>query len=278
MNTGYAIVVMVALLSAAGCRSPEEVAPPRLAPVETFDTVPQMTTPPGQAVNGLEAFISIGGVLGMNHAAVQTSLVNGYQRAGFRVHYVVAAMSFDPIAARMGEVAAEYRSAGRRLRYVVFHHTGHGWLDHISYEARVGGQVRHGQTFHPQISHGMAALFPRTVTEFSSTRFGMVLDACGQGHATAHEVSGRNGFIATATPDAASPAQCRANSCTYICEACWTQTTPVYTYSTRYGDQLLAAPSDDLIDEAAQAAHNAGQNAMSGAGSPSGCMGKFLRY
>jgi hypothetical protein len=224
---------------------------------------------------GLEAFISIGGVQGMPHGVVQAGLVNGYQRAGFRVHYVVAAMSFDPFAIKMAEVAAEYRAAGRNLRFVAFHHTGHGWDDHITYETPQG---QRGRTTHNEIAVGLAVLFPRSEREFRATGFGLVYDACGQGSATNHAVRDRGGFVATATPNSAPRAQCVANNCRYICENCWTQTTPTYTYSTRYGERLLPASNDGQIDERAEIAHLAGQQAIRAAGAPSGCSGKFVRY
>jgi hypothetical protein len=284
------------LVLAAGCGNNDEAAEPAgetpveqpatpaddsgggATPAETDDgsgAPPEMTTPGGQTMNGLEAFISVGGVNGIPDAGVQNSLVNGYQRAGFRVHYVVSAMSFDPFAVKMAEVAAEYRQAGRTLSYVVFHHTGHGWDDHITYQ---NAQGTRGSTTHNEVAVALGVLFPKPVPEFKETLFGLVYDACGQGGATNHTVRDRQGVAVTSTPDAAPANQCAANNCSYICEACWTQTVPAYTYSQRYGDNLQPPPDVSLIDEALQAAHNSGQNAILQQGSPSGCQGKFRRY
>src|SRR6056297_3484754 len=250
--------------------APREEVPEKGAP-------PEMVTPPGQEMSGWEAFISIGGVNGRPEPPVQKSLVKGYQRAGFRVHYVEMAMSFDPFAIKMAEVANEYRASGRDLEYVVFHHTGHGWDDHISYET-APPDVRRGSTDHNEVAVGLGVLFPKASAEFDETLSGLVYDACGQGGATDHTVRDRHGVVVTATPPAAPAGQCAANDCTYICEACWTQTVPTYTYSQAFGRALLKPPGVTFVDEALQAAHNAGGNAIRQQGSPSGCEGVFRRY
>jgi hypothetical protein len=276
----WASAVLSCGIALFGCNGSGDNTPPaEQPPAETAptaqDTTPIMITPPGQPVNGREAFISIGGVIGRPHAAALQALITGYQRAGFRVHFVVSAMSFDPFAVAMADVAREYRTAGRGLEYVVFHHTGHGWDDHISYETPTG---QRGSTTHQEIAVGLGVLFPKTVLEFRQTMFGLVYDACGQGKAVQHKVRGRSGFIATSTPDAAPAALCTANSCNWICDNCWTQTAPAYTYSERFGPNLGTPPTPDLVDEAAQAAHNSGQLGLVNASSPSGCTGKFERY
>jgi len=84
---------------------------------------------------GNEVFISIGGVQGSDHTATLEALKEGYARAGFRVHYIIAAMSFAPFQVKMAEVAKDYTQRKNiRLDHVVFHHAGHGWEGQITYE------------------------------------------------------------------------------------------------------------------------------------------------
>lgn len=264
-------------LPLAGCdngkRNPQPPTTPASAPAP--ETVPALVTPPGQVATGREAFISIGGVTGFPSAPVQAGLVAGYQRAGFRVHYIEAAMSFGPFQVKLNEVAQEYLVARRELKQLVFHHTGHGWDDHVSYQDAQGGS---GSTLHQDIANALGAPFPTSEPLFGATRFGLVYDACGQGRATGKTVPARAGYVATATPDAAPAAACAANQCTYACVACRDQFVAAYQYSVAFGAALAPPPNEAGVEAMMRTAHAAGQAALVGAGSPSGCNGKFVPY
>jgi hypothetical protein len=269
------LVTLALALIVGGCGESKRTAAPPAASAPPAENLPLMVTPPGQVPTGREAFLSIGGVTGFPEAAVQAALVAGYQRAGFRVHYIVAAMSFAPFQAKLGAVAQEYLLARRELKQVVFHHTGHGWDDHISYQdARGGG----GSTLHRAIADNLGAPFPTSEPLFAATRFGLVYDACGQGRATAQTVPARAGFVATATPDAAPAAACTANQCAYACVACRDQFVAAYQYSQAFGAALAPPPNEAGMEAVMRAAHAAGQAALQAAGSPSGCNGKFQPF
>lgn len=269
------LIVLALSLAVAGCGDSKRNAPPPAASAPPAENLPAMVTPPGQVPTGREAFVSIGGVTGFPDAPVQAALVAGYQRAGFRVHFIVAAMSFGPFQVKLADVAREYRAARRELKQVVFHHTGHGWDDHVSYQNAQGGG---GSTLHRAIADGLGAPFPTTEPLFAATRFGLVYDACGQGLATGRTVPARAGFVATATPDAAPAAACAANQCTYACVACRDQFVAAYQYSQAFGAALAPPPNEAGIEAVMRAAHAAGQAALQAAGSPSGCNGKFVPF
>src|SRR5262245_12186855 len=138
--TRRTLLFWAALLPALLIACQDATPPPAPKPKPTVsapseEQQPVFVTPAGQQITGREAFISIGGVAGGSHTTVLSSLVTGYQRAGFRVHYIVTAMSFAPFSAKMAQVATEYTTAGTQLKFVAFHHTGHGWGDEFSYQA-----------------------------------------------------------------------------------------------------------------------------------------------
>jgi len=229
------------------------------------------------APNGFEAFISIGGVIGSNDSLARNQIENAYRAAGFRVHTIMVPMSFAAIQTVMTNVAAEYQRGSTTLNYVVFHHAGHGWDDHITYER--AGPTR-GSTKHTVIFSALGSTFPITTQQFLGTQFGAVFDACGQGKAAALKVGGRHGFVASASPPAVAASTCASAGCSYVCENCWTQTVPTYTYSANFARILQAAPPPpNQITNAMQGAHNAGVIALEQGGSPStGCGGVFTRY
>lgn len=203
-------------------------------------------------LSGREVFISIGGVRGVGHDAVLDALQRGYARSGFRIHWVVVAMSFDPFEAKMREVADEYDGGDVPLEMVVFHHTGHGWGPRFLYEPPAGER---GETFHTEVFRTLGAEFPESEAAFGDTEFGVILDACGQGGAADLRVSGRRGFVATSSPTAANPSTCQANSCEYFCRACIGQAVPTYRYSIVFGRSLPGHEADDF-----ETAHDAAQD------------------
>lgn len=270
--------MLATVLAVVGCdnRPPAVAAPPEPASAPApAASQPSAVTPPGQTTSGREAFISVGGVTGYQHTAVLSSLTGGYQRAGFRVHYVVEAMSFAPFSTKMTEVAQEYAGTDRRLKVVVFHHTGHGWGDHFSYQAADGSS---GVTRHSEVAAAVAAAFPLATPQFASMNFGLIYDACGQGRATQYPVAQRSGWIATSTPDAATDAQCQQNNCPYTCRACESQIVAAYVYSSAFGANLQSPADDTAVIAVVQAAHDAGLLALVAAASPSCGIGKFERY
>lgn len=274
MKRRHLIAATLSLLL-TGCGDDKRSAPPPAASAPPAETLPRLVTPPGQAITGREALISIGGVTGFADAPVQAALVAGYQRAGYRVHYIVAAMDFGPFQLKLAELAQEYLTARRELKQLAFHHTGHGWDDHVSYQDARGAS---GSAPHRTIADGLGAPFPTTEPLFAATRFGLVYDACGQGLATGRTVPARSGFVATATPDAAPAAACAANQCTYACVACRDQFVAAYQYSLAFGAALAPPPNEVGIEAVMRAAHAAGQAALQAAGSPSGCNGKFVPF
>ena len=158
-------------------------------------------------LTGYEVFINIGGVLGSTiENQTQASLEAGYQRHGFRVNTFVKAMKWEPIQKRMEYVASVYKENNVELKYVVFHHGGHGWRDKIGYETTVINSLGQKQkkrgtpTQHSKIFATLGNTFPKSDPQFPNTKFGVVLDACGQGNAVDRRVTGRNGFVATSTP------------------------------------------------------------------------------
>lgn len=251
---------------------PPAASAPASATAPPAEAPPAMLTPPGQTPTGREALISIGGVTQHPHAAVQAALVSGYQRAGYRVHFIVEARSFAPFKAKLAELAQEYLTARRELKQVAFHHTGHGWDDHISYQGAAGTS---GSSLHSEIAGALGAPFPTTEPLFAATRFGLIYDACGQGKATAQTVPARAGYVATATPDAAPAAACAANNCPYVCVACRDQLVSGYVYSQGFAAALAAPPNEAGVESMMRAAHAAGQAALRAAASPSACTGKF---
>jgi hypothetical protein len=257
------------------CR--DSTPPPAPKPVTSAPSEqrPAFVTPPGQQMTGREAFISIGGVAGgFPHDTVLKNLVTGYQRAGFRVHYIVAAMSFAPFSAKMAQVAAEYSTQQHVLNYVAFHHTGHGWGDEFTYQAPNGTEAH---TKHSEAAAATGAAFPKSRPEFAGTQFALVYDGCGQGRATNHPVPQRTGVIATSSTDAATKDQCDANNCPYVCAACRTQIVAGYVYSTGYGAGLQPPPDDASVIAAIEWAHHSGLQTLIASASMS-CGGKFVRF
>lgn len=176
---------------------------------------PRDTVPPvvyGEVIdpntlNGYEVFINIGGVAGSSlEQTAKNALVDGYKKLGFHVNLITGAMSWKPIKSRMKYVASVYRTNNIELKYVVFHHGGHGWKDKISYESTARDSLgiftrkRGVSTPHDTIFIDLGAIFPKSVAQFPNTVFGVVLDACGQGNAADRKVAGRHGFVATCTP------------------------------------------------------------------------------
>ena len=182
---------------------------------EDDDDDPRDTPPPtifGEEIDpttltGYEVFINIGGVAGSSlEGPAQAALVAGYEKLGFRVNLINDATRWNPMQQRMQYVSSVYQVNNIELVYVVFHHGGHGWEDRIKYESRAKDaqgaytKERGTPTPHQTIFSTLGSTFPKTITQFPNTVFGVVLDACAQGNAVDRSVSGRQGFVATATP------------------------------------------------------------------------------
>ena len=201
---------------------------------------------------GNEVFISMGGVKGSSYKPALEALQEGYARSGFRVHYIVEAMSFAPFEAKMAEVAAEYiQRKDMQLDHVVFHHAGHGWDGKIIYETPAGAR---GETSHAKIFQTLGDQFPKKEASFANTKFGVVLDACGQGTAADRQVAGRSGFVATASPDL--PTRYTILGRTGVFRSDNTCLVATHQYSLAFGQNLNSTVPDKI--PAFKTAHDAG--------------------
>ena len=245
-------------------------APPE-QPTITISDPPFYTVGNGPPI-GNEVFIVMGGVRGTSHTSALENLKVGYARSGFRIHYIIEPMSFAPVSAKMLKVATEYARLNITLAHVVFHFSGHGWDDHVTCEKQNGTR---GDIPHSVIFNQFGNQFPKATPQFQNTRFGVILDACGQGKAADRKVAGRNGFVATSSPNAADATDCAENGCEYVCTACNGQLVPTTVYSSAFGTNLSSTIEDKI--PAMKTAHDAAQVVLSTQWS---CRneGRFVQY
>ena len=213
-----------------------------------------------EPLSGYEVFINIGGVAGSSiEDQVTTSLVRGYNRLGFHVNLITGAMSWDPIQRKMNKIAFDYIKNDVELKYVVFHHGGHGWDDVIKYETTRKVQIgnspyyryvlhRGTPTPHTQIFNALGDTFSKSDPQFPETHFGVILDACGQGNALDLSVAGRHGITATASP--------AVNSNTSE-DDCFVGT---YYYSLYFAELLQSVGDQQFLKSAALRAAHDGAN------------------